>query len=205
MGQNFTVDSVEASPEIEVSTLNSTGTTMSLQISFRPQERPGWREGQIKLRLKGLRRRELVVPFKAMVEGVVDTEPNFLNFGMVAPGESKVLSFHIVNRSGKEIRLRLVSQPSFVKVNPTKPDSSEWRVELKVPHQVSPSQIISGKIVFRTSLPLQPLLEVPVFAAVEKSNSFSRPDREGRVKSHAEWGRIAPSGGNDGLKSACEK
>jgi len=39
--------------------------------------------------LKGLSRQEVVLPFKALVEGVTDTEPSFLNFGMVAWGERK--------------------------------------------------------------------------------------------------------------------
>jgi hypothetical protein len=35
-------------------------------------------------------------------------------------------------------------------------------------HYFSQSQVISGKIVFETNFPMQPLLELPIFAAVEK-------------------------------------
>lgn len=142
---------------------------MQLHISFRPRERPSWREGKIKLRLKGLRRKEVAVPFKAMVNGVIDTDPNFLNFGVVTPRQTKTLVFRVVNRSGEKVRLHLVNKPPFVKITPTQQDLLSWRVELKTPHHASNLQILSGKIVFQTSLPIQPLLEVPIFAAVEKA------------------------------------
>lgn len=111
--------------------------------------------------------REIILPFKALVEGVIDTEPSFLNFGMVAPGESKNLEFRIVNRAGKPIKLKLRSFPQFVKVVEVK-DGVIWLARLKVPSGVSQSQVISGKIVFETNFPMQPLLELPFFAAVEK-------------------------------------
>lgn len=145
------------------------GVTIQLRVSFQPRERPGWREGKIKLHLKGLLRKEVVVPFKAMVDGVIDTDPNFLNFGVVTPQQTKTLVFRVINRSGEKVRLHLINKPPFMKIVPTQQDLLSWRVELKVPHHVPNSQILGGKIIFQTSLPLQPLLEVPVFAAVEKA------------------------------------
>jgi hypothetical protein len=47
-------------------------------------------------------------------------------------------------------------------------DGVIWLARLKVPSGVSQSQVISGKIVFETNFPMQPLLELPIFAAVEK-------------------------------------
>ena len=88
-GKVFKIDNVEAPPEVSVSYPTDAGATLQLQVTFRPKHSSGWREGKIRLRLKGLLRKDIVLPFKAMVEGVIDTEPSFLNFGMVAPGESK--------------------------------------------------------------------------------------------------------------------
>ncbi len=88
-GKVFKIADVEAPPEVSVSYPTDAGTTLQLQVAFRPKHSPGWREGKIRLRLKGLLRKDIVLPFKAMVEGVIDTEPSFLNFGIVAPGESK--------------------------------------------------------------------------------------------------------------------
>ena len=164
---------MEAPPEVSVSYPTDAGTTLQLQVTFRPKHSLGWREGKIRLRLKGLLRQEVVLPFKALVEGVIDTEPSFLNFGMVAPGESKDLEFRITNRASKPIKLKskpiklkLDSHPQFLKVVEVK-DGVIWLARLKVPFRVSQSQVISGKIVFRTNFPVQPLLEVPIFAAVE--------------------------------------
>ncbi len=124
-----------APSEITVAPSDTTGTTLSLQVAFRPRNRTGWRDRQIKLHLKGFRRREVTLPFKAMVDGVVDTEPSFLNFGTVTLGQTKTLTMRVVKRT---------NQPSFLTVTPS-----------------------CGKIVFKTSLSIQPVLEVPFFAAVE--------------------------------------
>lgn len=168
-GQTFAIDRIETPPELNMSSPIPKGVTIQLRVSFQPRERPGWREGKIKLHLKGLLRKEVVVPFKAMVDGVIDTDPNFLNFGVVTPQQTKTLVFRVINRSGEKVRLHLINKPPFMKIVPTQQDLLSWRVELKVPHHVPNSQILGGKIIFQTSLPLQPLLEVPVFAAVEKA------------------------------------
>jgi len=167
-GKVFKIDNVEAPPEVSVSYPTDAGATLQLQVTFRPKHFPGWREGKIKLRLKGLSRQEVVLPFKALVEGVIETEPSFLNFGVVALGESKDLEFRIINRAGKRVKLKLDSHPQFVQVTEVK-DEVIWLARLRTPFGVSQSKVISGKIVFRTNFPVQPLLEVPIFAAVEKS------------------------------------
>lgn len=174
-GQTFAIEDIEASHEVEVSSTASADNELQVQVSFKPRERPGWREGKIKFRLSGLRRKEVSLPFKAIVDGVVDTDPNFLNFGLVKPGQSKILTFRIVNRSRKQISLQLKSKTELVKVTPTSKDGLEWSAILKVPTSVSSSQILSGKIVFTTSVPIQPNLEVPFFAAVEDER-----ERQGR-------------------------
>jgi hypothetical protein len=161
---------VEAPPEVSVSHPANAGTILLLQVTFQPKHSSGWREGKIKIHLKGLLRQEVALPFKALVEGVIDTEPNFLNFGIVAPGESKDLEFRIINRAGKHVKLKLDSHPQFVQVTEVK-DKVIWLARLRTPFRVSQSKVISGKIVFRTNLPVQPLLEVPVFAAVENRAS----------------------------------
>ncbi len=79
----------------------------------------GWREGKIKLHLKGLLRKEVAVPFKAIVEGVIDTDPNFLNFGVVTPQQTKTLVFRVINRSGEKVRLHLINKSPFMKIVPT--------------------------------------------------------------------------------------
>lgn len=111
--------------------------------------------------------KEVVLPFKTIVEGVVDTDPNFLNFGLVQPKQTKRLTFRIINRSGKQLRLRLKSLPKLVKVEPITEDGLEWATTLSVPDTALPSQILSGKIVFTTGISVQPNLEIPFFAAVE--------------------------------------
>lgn len=169
-GQSFTIDGLDVPHEIEVSSPVSSGNEMQVQISFRPRERPGWREGKIKFRIKGFKRKEIVLPFKAIVEGIIDTAPNFLNFGLVKHGQVKMLTFRIINRSEKHLNLQLKSEPKLVKVEPTSQEGLEWSVTLKVPTNVSSSQILSGKIVFTTGVSIQPILEVPFFAAVENSN-----------------------------------
>ncbi|GBC98330.1 hypothetical protein HRbin17_00832 [bacterium HR17] len=121
------------------------------------------------------------MPFKGMVEGVLDTDPNFLNFGSVVSGQVKVLTFRVVNRSGKPVKLRLASHPPFVETVPINPNVTVWQGRLKVPSNPSLSQVLSGKIVFTTNLPLQPLLEVPFFAAVEGSKALSAT-RQGEAK-----------------------
>lgn len=178
-GRSFTVDRIEAPSEVEVASPASAGYELQVQVSFRPRERPGWREGKIKFFVSGLKRKEIVVPFKAMVDGVVDTEPNFLNFGSVEPGQTKRLTFRVVNRSGEQMRLQLKSAPKFVRVEPADKAGSEWSVELKVPANTLPSQVLSGKIVFTTRVPVQPVLEVPFFAAVETQNKRSERRGEG--------------------------
>lgn len=169
-GKVFKIDNVEAPPEVSVSYPTDAGATLQLQVTFRPKHSSGWREGKIRLRLKGLLRQEVVLPFKALVEGVIDTEPSFLNFGMVAPGESKDLEFRITNRASKPIKLKLDSHPQFLKVVEVK-DGVIWLARLKVPFRVSQSKVISGKIVFRTNFPVQPLLEVPIFRCCGKIGS----------------------------------
>jgi len=157
---------VEAPPEVSVSHPANAGTILLLQVTFQPKHSSGWRDGKIKIHLKGLLRQEVALPFKALVEGVIDTEPNFLNFGIVAPGESKDLEFRIVNRTSNPLKLKLESCPQFVTVTEVR-EGVIWLTRLKMPSEVFQSKVISGKIVFRTNFPVQPLLEVPVFAAVE--------------------------------------
>ena len=115
-GKVFEIERVEAPTEITVSHPNEPSTKVHMQVTFRPRNSPGWREGKIKFRLKGLLRQQIELPFKASVDGVIDTEPNFLNFGTVSPGESKDLKFRIINRSGMSFKLRLTSCPKFVRV-----------------------------------------------------------------------------------------
>lgn len=117
----FSVDNIEAPKEVTVRLTRATDSEIQLQMTFHPQKSPGWRDGKIKLGLSGTHLREVIVPFKAMVEGVLDTDPNFLNFGLVSPKQTKVLAFRIVNRSGKPIKLRLVSQPLFIETRSHQP------------------------------------------------------------------------------------
>ncbi|MCS7186883.1 MAG: hypothetical protein RMK89_08030 [Armatimonadota bacterium] len=165
--QTFAIEDVKAPHEVEVSSPAYADNKLQIQISFRPRERAEWREGKIKFRLGGLKRKEISLPFKAIVDGVIDTDPNFLNFGLVEPGQNKILTFCVLNRSGKQIRLQLKNKPEIIKVKPKGKDGLKWSVVLKVPTNASPSQILSGKIVFTTSVSVQPNSELPFFAAVE--------------------------------------
>jgi len=167
VGAPLRLEGVRAPPEVTVLPQNPQGTILTLRVAFSPRDRPGWRDGQIKLRFQGVRRREVALPFKAMVNGVVDTDPSFLNFGTVMPGQTKILPMRLVRRTTQPVRLRLMAKPSFLAVAPVSGDQSQWRVRLTVPSGSRPQQVLGGKIVFRTNLALQPTLEVPFFAAIE--------------------------------------
>lgn len=156
------IEQVKAPKEITVIGLVSDDPLIrQLQFNFRPCQRPGWRDGFIFIRLKSIAKGEVRLPFKAQVKGIIDTQPSLLNFGQVKVEQSTKMVVRVVNKANRPIRLRLVKKPSFLEVIPSHLQgiAPTFTVRSQVGEGNAHRRVLSGKLVFKTDLSLQPFLD----------------------------------------------